>query len=117
VFETIRARAATALAAGHAVIADAVYGRAEERAAIESVARDLGVRFDGLWLEAPAPVLEGRVVARSADASDATREVVRRQLASPLGEIGWARLDAAGAPRIMARRARELLGLGPGRAP
>lgn len=115
VFETIRERARVALAAGQAVIADAVYGRMQERAMIESVARELGVRFDGLWLEAPAAVLKARVAARSGDASDATREVVRQQLGSPLGQIGWARLDAADDGGAVARRAREVLGLGPTR--
>ncbi len=116
VFETIRARAATALAAGHAVIADAVYGRPEQRAAIESVARELRVSFDGFWLEAPAAVLAARVAARAGDASDATPEVLRRQLVSPLGEIVWTRLDAADEPGTVAWRARHLLGVGPARA-
>ena len=115
VFETIRERARMALAAGHAVVADAVYGRPQERAAIESVAREIGVPFDGLWLEAPAAVLEARIVGRFGDASDATIEVVRRQLALAIGENAWTRLDATGEPGAVARRARASLGLAPAR--
>jgi predicted kinase len=37
-----------------------------------------------------------RVSARTGDASDATADVVRKQLARGAGEIGWARIDAGG---------------------
>jgi predicted kinase len=89
-------RTHAALDAGRAVIVDAVYAKPEERAAIEAVARELGLPFTGLWLEAPEDVICGRVKARNDDASDATPEVVRRQLDADLGPLSWHRLDTTG---------------------
>ena len=40
-----------------------------------------GAHFAGVWLEAPPEVLTARVAARRGDASDATAEVVAKQLA------------------------------------
>lgn len=105
-YAEIAARAAAGLAAGQAVIADAVYARAAERTAIEAVARLAGVRFDGIWLEAPQPVLAGRIDARRDDASDATASVLARQVAYDLGEIAWRRLPAAAGPDAVAAAAR-----------
>ena len=95
VFATIAERAATCLAAGHAVIADAVYGGPEQRAAIEAVARAQGVRFAGVWLEAPVGILVDRVAQRHGDASDADATVVRRQAKSiDAGVVTWHRVRA-----------------------
>jgi predicted kinase len=87
--------AGTALAAGQSVIVDAVHRTAAERAALADVARQAGVRFVGLWLDAPLAVLVARVEARAGDASDATAAVVRDQAAESPGDIDWLRLDAS----------------------
>lgn len=79
VFATIAERAALCLAAGHSVIADAVYGHPTQRKAIAAVAATRGVPFHGVWLEAPLPVKLARVGHRTGDASDAAAAVVRRQ--------------------------------------
>jgi predicted kinase len=50
------------------------------------------------WLEAPRHVLLQRVGARKNDASDATPQVVERQMSYDLGELEWTRLDASGTP-------------------
>ncbi|MSP67590.1 MAG: hypothetical protein EXQ96_05755 [Alphaproteobacteria bacterium] len=96
VYRALLDEAAATLAAGHAVIADAVFGRPGQRAAIGAIAAAAAVPFTGLWLEAPAAVLEARVGARTLDASDADVGVVRRQLAYDVGRVDWARIDAAG---------------------
>ncbi len=85
--------AARILAAGHGVIADAVFGRPEERDAIEAVAARAGVDFAGFWLEAPERMLVERVEARRGDPSDATASVVRTQLGRDPGPMGWRRID------------------------
>ncbi len=87
--------AATLLAAGHSVILDAVHGRAEERGAIEDIARRSGAQFTGLWLQAPDKILEARLAARKGDASDATVEVMRAQLQNVSVPEGWTKLDAS----------------------
>ncbi len=106
VFAGLRADAARALAAHHAVVVDAVHATPEERGGIEAVARDAGAAFVGLWLESPEDVLLRRVERRVHDASDADAAVVRRQLGYDLGAIGWHRLEAgAGAEATLARAA------------
>ena len=78
---------------------------------VEQVARERGVRFDGLWLSAPAKTLAERVAARRGDASDATPAVVREQLAVDPGRVGWRWLDSGGAPEQVAAAAAAALGL------
>ncbi|MEO1038580.1 MAG: AAA family ATPase [Pseudomonadota bacterium] len=99
-------RARIALASGASVIIDAVNARADERAELRVLAERNGARFDGLWLEAPADHLRGRVAARTGDASDATVEVLERQFRYDVGPLdGWSRIDASGAPFAVLERA------------
>jgi hypothetical protein len=107
VFAIIAERAATCLAAGHSVIADAVYGHADQRVAIAAVAADRKVPFHGLWLEAPLPVKLDRVARRIGDASDADAAVVRRQAETvDAASVTWRRFAA---DRPMAELAAEAL--------
>ncbi len=99
------------LAAGHAVVADAVFARPEERDAIAAVADAAGVPFAGLWLEAPAAAMETRIRERRRNASDATPEVMRRQLDYDVGEMTWTRIDSGGSREATVAAAREALGL------
>ncbi|HET6469718.1 MAG TPA: AAA family ATPase [Geminicoccaceae bacterium] len=111
VFRTIAERARTLVRAGRTVIADAVYGRAEQRESLERVARQEGVSFHGFWLEAPEPLLETRVEGRSGDASDATPAVVRMQRQIDPGSTAWDRVRSdRPLPGLMAE-VRELIGL------
>ena len=112
VHATLFAQAATALAAGHSVVLDAVFLDPAMRAAAEAAA--VAHPFQGIWLEAPAGVLEARIAARSAegrDASDADLAVLARAAQVDPGPIGWARIDAAADP---SGAARALLALNPG---
>ena len=83
--------ARTCLATGHAVVLDAAFLNPGERAQADALAQACGVAFDGVWMEAEPDVLRARVAARTNDASDADVEVLERQLALDLGEIGWRR--------------------------
>ena len=103
------ARARAGLAAGRSVIVDAVYATPDERTAIESVAEELGVPFCGVWLEAPEEVIMSRLAERRDDASDATPEVVRRQLEADLGDVSWHRLDAFASREAVVAAAERLL--------
>jgi hypothetical protein len=111
VYQTIAERARTTILAGHAAIADAVYARPDERRALEQLARQAGVPFRGFWLEAPPEVLESRLVGRRRDASDATVEVLRQQLAYSLGEITWRRIDTSPGPEATLAALRAEIGL------
>lgn len=96
VYREMVSRAATNLASGYAVIADAVFAHADERQLIADVAREVGVTFCGLWLTAPAPVLETRLEQRQMDASDATVSILRRQLNYDIGHLeDWHIIDAS----------------------
>ncbi len=95
VYNAILSRAATALAAGYAVVADAVYARPVERFEIEGVAVDVGVTFTGLWLTAPADVLVERIEGRQGDASDANVAALARQRDYDVGKVTWNELDTS----------------------
>jgi aminoglycoside phosphotransferase family enzyme len=109
VYETLLVRAGAALAAGQATIVDAVHAIPEERAAVEALARANGVPFAGLWLEASTERMTTRISARRDDASDATIEVLERQLTYDLGEVAWSRLDASGSIEATLAAARRML--------
>lgn len=96
-YEALCAEAEARLAEGATVIADAVFARPEERAAIAAVAARLGVPFHGLWLEAAPEVAEARIVRRRRNASDASPAVLRAQLGYDTGPITWTRIDSSGA--------------------
>jgi predicted kinase len=94
-YDTLIANARAMLAAGRSVLLDATFIDPLLRGRAEELARDCGVPFHGLWMDAPAEVLEARVAARTGDASDATVAVLRDQLRRVQGmQIPWDRLDA-----------------------
>jgi hypothetical protein len=111
VYQALGDSARIALAAGHAVVVDAVFLRNDERRAIEAVAAALSVPFTGFWLDAPGPTLVDRVRTRQADASDADADVVRKQLALAPQEIDWPRLDAGVDRDALVRQARAAAGI------
>lgn len=103
--------AGKALAAGQAVVADAVFGAAAERVAIEQTARAAGVSFHGLWLFLPESDRIRRIADRGPDASDATAAVARWQsktVGAPDG--GWTSVSAAGSLDVLERAVIRLLG-------
>lgn len=112
VFETLAVAAEAALAAGHSVVADAVFRRSSERAAIARAARRIGASFTGLWLEVDAAERLRRVAERAAgppDASDATAAVARVQRDVDPRTLDWRRIDARGDRAAVARKARAVL--------
>ncbi len=84
----------SALMAGFAAVADAVFGRDTERQAIADVAADAKVPFLGLWLDIGAKEQDRRLAARAADVSDATPSVGKRQRATVDPVRDWCRIDA-----------------------
>ena len=85
---------AATLRAGHGCVAEAVFDRAEDRAALEAVAQAAGVAFAGFWLDAPVEVLAQRIAERRGDPSDADEAVMRAQVARGNEDARWTRLDA-----------------------
>jgi aminoglycoside phosphotransferase family enzyme/predicted kinase len=114
VYRALGERARLVLASGHAVIADAVFGRADERAAIARLARTNGAPFHGLWLDAPTGILESRLDRRRNDASDATAAVLHAQLGRVEAPDDWHHIDAGGTQAEAAAAALEVLAQDPG---
>lgn len=110
VYDVLGKAAASALAEGRSVIADAVFAKEDERSAIAAVAEEAGVGIHGIWLEAPQDVRLNRVDERIADASDADRFVAAAQTDHAPGDLGgWVVLDAARPLAEIAADARALL--------
>jgi aminoglycoside phosphotransferase family enzyme/predicted kinase len=91
VYAAMFERAGQALRGGQSVVLDAVFAKPEEREAAEALAHEVGVPFEGLWLDVPKEVARQRVANRKGDASDATPAVIERQFGYDLGEITWRR--------------------------
>jgi predicted kinase len=77
VYAALLRKARLVLEGRHSVVVDAAYLALEKRSAIEAVATESGVPFQGFWLTAPADKLFLRVAMRRNDASDATTDVIR----------------------------------------
>jgi aminoglycoside phosphotransferase family enzyme/predicted kinase len=113
VYQTLRRKAAEALAAGYSTIIDAVSLKPRERRSLAAVAEAAGVPFSGLWLVAPAATMERRLRSRRNDASDASAEVLTRQLQQDPGPVDWVRIDAGAGPADCLSQAQQALGLTP----
>jgi aminoglycoside phosphotransferase family enzyme/predicted kinase len=111
IYDALRRRAELALGAGYAVVLDAVHARPDERAAAVALAQRCGVPFAGLWLQAPPAALTARVAARVGDASDATADVIRQQLAYDTGKLEWPVIETEAGLDATLAQARAALGL------
>jgi predicted kinase len=112
VYEVLRDKARSVLAAQHSVVIDAVFAEEQERQKVEALAAEAGVEFRGLWLEAAPDILTRRVAARQTDASDATVSTLRAQLQSDPGRLSarWIRLKAGGSRTETTAAAEAVLG-------
>jgi len=109
VYHAIDADIQTVLAAGHSAVFDAVFASEAERHKIATVAAHVEAGFSGLWLSAATGTLKERVTSRTGDASDATADIVDRQLTYDLGTITWHQIDASGSAEATLQRAQKAL--------
>jgi uncharacterized protein len=112
VYDALRRKATTALAAGYSVIIDAVSLTPRQRRSFADIARHAGAPFSGVWLEAGADAMAERIRTRRGDASDATPELLAQQLRHDPGPMDWIRIDAGGGPAECLTAARRALALG-----
>jgi len=98
VYREMAWRADLILAEGGSVVADAVFDRPLDRLRIEQVAGERRVPFLGIWLDVSPDVMWRRVDQRRGGPSDATVDILSRQLERDAGAITWHRLDAARRP-------------------
>lgn len=106
IYRSLGERAGRILAQGQSVLIDAVFARADERAAVAAVAAQAKAPFRGLFLVADLKTRLERIAGRTRDASDATAEVATVQQGYDLGPIEWPRVDASGTPDDTLARAR-----------
>ncbi len=109
VYDRLIEDAHTLLQAGHSVVLDATFLRADGRERCRLLAESMDVPFTGLWLEAETSVLEARIAGRQDDASDADIAVLHGQLRAEVGPIDWLRLDAAQPSGVLADKVTALL--------
>jgi uncharacterized protein len=94
-YDEIYKRATIALKAGYSVIADAVFSAPDERQAIQNVGIHTGMQFKGIWLETDPTIASARILNRENDASDATPDVLNRQLDYDVGIMNWSAFDSS----------------------
>ena len=99
VYREIAKSAQLILSEAGTVVVDAVFDKPETRTQIEHAASQSSMPFVGVWLDMDAATLLQRVRDRTGGPSDATTEVLQKQLKRDAGKIGWTRLDA-GAPAV-----------------
>ena len=109
VYGSLAEKARRVIGAGHSAIADAVYARPDERAAVANVARSAQARFRGLFLTADLATRLARIGARAHDASDADAAVALAQEHYALGALDWTVVDASGSPDETLTRAQAAL--------
>lgn len=94
VYREMAWRAGLILAEGGSVVADAVFDRPPDRDRIEKAASDRGVACFGFWLEADPLVLCQRVSERKGGPSDATIDILSRQLQRNATQTRWRKINA-----------------------
>jgi uncharacterized protein len=113
VYDRMRQQASEALRAGHSVILDAVAADPAERNDFAGTATVAGAPFAGLWLEASPELLAARIESRRDDVSDATVDVLRRQLDMDIGQLDWPTLATNGDLQSCLAAACRLLDISP----
>lgn len=96
VYDTLFREARALLDAGRAVVVDATFIQPDLRGRVEALAKEAGVPFHGVWLQAAPEVLAQRIAGREGDASDATIATLQMQLDRDVGPIDWIAVDASG---------------------
>jgi aminoglycoside phosphotransferase family enzyme/predicted kinase len=94
VYRKLCSRSHVIAANGGSVIVDAVFDKPQNRAMVEKAARNAGVPFMGIWLDADPAVLRKRVAERKGGPSDADLTVLDGQLRRDVGEIRWRHVRA-----------------------
>lgn len=111
VYHEMACRAGLILSEGGSVVADAVFDRPADRERIEKAARSRAIRFSGFWLEADPLVLWQRVSDRKGGPSDATIDILSRQLQRNATQSSWQKINA---DRKLADTVAELSGFSEG---
>jgi aminoglycoside phosphotransferase family enzyme/predicted kinase len=82
------------LAEGGTAVANAVFEKAHNRQMIEKAAAEGRHAFSAFWLHGDPALLRRRVATRVGGASDATVDILARQVSHETGDIEWLQMDA-----------------------
>lgn len=93
-------------AAGYTAIVDATFLKRSHRAELTKIAHELGVPVVAIDVQAPHAVLRSRIVTRAGDPSEATLEVLERQIATAEPIVASERL-----PVIAVDSRRDMTGI------
>ena len=107
IYEILRQRAVRILSQGHSVVVDAVFAQQAERSGIFDAARELNVRFAGLFLVTDLATRLLRIGRRKKDASDATPDIAGLQESYNIGALDWTVIDASGTPEQVLRQSES----------
>ena len=106
VYDILRQQAQTALSVGSCVILDALFYNENERKAVEQLAKEKGVPFVGLWMDAPIQVRTERVKTRLRNPSDVKeKQQLEEQLNIETGPISWHRIMTDGSRKKTLQKA------------
>ncbi|MDR2902159.1 MAG: AAA family ATPase [Lactobacillales bacterium] len=90
VYDVLRQRARSALAAGSCVLIDALFYDAKERHSMELLAAEMHIPFIGLWMNAPLAVRQERIKSRANNPYDRTYEKgLDDYFKGQTGRISW----------------------------
>ncbi len=110
VFEALCEEARRVLLSGQSVVTDALFHNEAQRKAIEALAKEIGVPFQGIWVDAPLDVRAERVMSRKRNPSDVkTIEELKKQLDVDVGKISWNKVDTSGDRMATLTQVRSLL--------
>ena len=110
VYRETRRQAKQAVLAGYPVILDALFYNPDERDKAMDLAKRLGVRFEGFWMEAPLGMRSKRVKERINNPSDMTSEAdLIAQLSEDVGEVSWRYIYTSGTREETLAKVRSFL--------
>lgn len=111
VYALMSERAANMLQAGCSIVADAVFDVLDRRRMMENAAEQTAAPFCGIWLETKPETLRHRVNTRPKTASDATQDVLEKQLARGVDSLNWQSIDTSRNLDETNRDIRRILGV------
>jgi len=112
VYDKMADIAGEVLKTGHSVILDAVLDREIDQLAFEKVAKAHKTPFAGIWLDVEKKTMISRIGKRQRDASDATAEVLEKQISrNNLKNQTWELVNGNGSPEQILALSLALLKL------
>lgn len=110
VFEKICNQCEQILKNGQSVVVDALFHNEKQREYIEKIARNLHIKFQGIWVDAPLEVRKERVMKRLRNPSDVkSPEELDAQLNINVGYINWVKIDTSGDRMTTLSNVRKLI--------